>query len=240
MRKPVTLITGAGGEIGHGLVTRLSSSGSPIVTLDVSPLDASLAPLVGARVHRIDHRHEPARSHPRRVRSRPRVPPGGAALHTLGVHAGHRAPGERGRHAQPARVRAEAGRVARAPGRLRLPVVDRGVRAAGSRDEGARRPRQGRRVHASDDDVRVQQAVLRAARPLLRAPLQAALGRRGHAARGFPVRAFPGSHLGDHPALGRDVRLRARDDPRGGEGRTRTSASSGPTPRFRSWRCPTA
>src|SRR5437879_6155343 len=46
MRKPVVLITGAGGEIGHGLVTRLSAAGSLIITLDVSPLDASLAPLV--------------------------------------------------------------------------------------------------------------------------------------------------------------------------------------------------
>src|SRR5918995_1238056 len=46
MRKPVVLITGAGGEIGHGLVTCLAASGSPIITLDVSPLDASLAPLV--------------------------------------------------------------------------------------------------------------------------------------------------------------------------------------------------
>src|SRR6058998_2959011 len=46
MRKPVVLITGAGGEIGHGLVTRLSSAGSLIITLDVSPLDATLAPLV--------------------------------------------------------------------------------------------------------------------------------------------------------------------------------------------------
>ena len=46
MRKPVVLITGAGGEIGHGLVTRLAAAGSPIITLDVSPLDASLAPLV--------------------------------------------------------------------------------------------------------------------------------------------------------------------------------------------------
>jgi len=46
MRKPVVLITGAGGEIGHGLVARLSESGSPIITLDVSPLDASLAPPV--------------------------------------------------------------------------------------------------------------------------------------------------------------------------------------------------
>jgi len=43
MRKPVVLITGAGGEIGHGLVTRLSAAGSPIITVDVSPLDASLA-----------------------------------------------------------------------------------------------------------------------------------------------------------------------------------------------------
>src|SRR6266568_5051663 len=46
MRKPVVLITGAGGEIGHGLVTRLSRAGSPIITIDVSPLDASLAPMV--------------------------------------------------------------------------------------------------------------------------------------------------------------------------------------------------
>jgi threonine 3-dehydrogenase len=46
MRKGVVLITGAGGEIGHGLVTRLAASGSPIITLDLSPLDASLAPLV--------------------------------------------------------------------------------------------------------------------------------------------------------------------------------------------------
>jgi nucleoside-diphosphate-sugar epimerase len=46
MRKPVILITGAGGEIGHGLVTRLSAAGSPLITVDVSPLDPSLAPLV--------------------------------------------------------------------------------------------------------------------------------------------------------------------------------------------------
>src|SRR2546427_2346364 len=45
MRKPVILITGAGGEIGHTLLTRLAASGSPIVTLDVAPLDTALAPL---------------------------------------------------------------------------------------------------------------------------------------------------------------------------------------------------
>jgi threonine 3-dehydrogenase len=46
MRKPVVLITGAGGEIGHGLVTRLAQSGVPIITVDLSRLDASLASLV--------------------------------------------------------------------------------------------------------------------------------------------------------------------------------------------------
>jgi threonine 3-dehydrogenase len=46
MRKPVVLITGAGGEIGHGLVTRLSAAGLPIITIDVSPLDPALAPQV--------------------------------------------------------------------------------------------------------------------------------------------------------------------------------------------------
>jgi len=46
MRKPVVLITGAGGEIGHGLVTRLAAAGLPIITIDVSPLDPALAPQV--------------------------------------------------------------------------------------------------------------------------------------------------------------------------------------------------
>ena len=46
MRTPVTLVTGAGGEIGHGLITRLAGSARPIVTVDLAPLDASLRPLV--------------------------------------------------------------------------------------------------------------------------------------------------------------------------------------------------
>ncbi len=46
MRKPVVLITGAGGEIGHGLVTRMASPGLSIITIDVTPLDSSLAPMV--------------------------------------------------------------------------------------------------------------------------------------------------------------------------------------------------
>jgi threonine 3-dehydrogenase len=44
LRKPVVLITGAGGEIGHGLIERLADSGDrPIITLDVAPLEPSLA-----------------------------------------------------------------------------------------------------------------------------------------------------------------------------------------------------
>src|SRR5262245_54068013 len=47
MRKPVVLITGAGGEIGHGLINRLASGGTRrIVTIDVNPLERALARLV--------------------------------------------------------------------------------------------------------------------------------------------------------------------------------------------------
>jgi nucleoside-diphosphate-sugar epimerase len=46
MRTPVTLVTGAGGEIGHGLITRLASAGRPIVTVDIAPLESSLGRLV--------------------------------------------------------------------------------------------------------------------------------------------------------------------------------------------------
>ena len=49
MRKPVVLITGAGGEIGHGLIDRLAERGDrAIVTLDLNRLDAS----IGSRVDR--------------------------------------------------------------------------------------------------------------------------------------------------------------------------------------------
>ncbi|MFN7913828.1 MAG: NAD-dependent epimerase/dehydratase family protein [Vicinamibacterales bacterium] len=45
MRKSVVLITGAGGEIGHALVRGLAETSS-IITLDVNPLDAKVAPYV--------------------------------------------------------------------------------------------------------------------------------------------------------------------------------------------------
>jgi threonine 3-dehydrogenase len=44
VRKPVVLITGAGGEIGHGLIERLAADGNrAVITLDVNPLDPALA-----------------------------------------------------------------------------------------------------------------------------------------------------------------------------------------------------
>jgi threonine 3-dehydrogenase len=51
VRKPVVLITGAGGEIGHGLIERLShQSRRAIVTLDLARLDNTIAPLVDREI----------------------------------------------------------------------------------------------------------------------------------------------------------------------------------------------
>src|SRR5687767_3102700 len=46
MRTASVLVTGAGGEIGHGLIARLAATGRPIVTIDLAPLDPSLSRLV--------------------------------------------------------------------------------------------------------------------------------------------------------------------------------------------------
>ncbi|MDP2056039.1 MAG: NAD-dependent epimerase/dehydratase family protein [Acidobacteriota bacterium] len=51
MRKPVVLITGAGGEIGHGLIAHLAEAGAqPVITLDVNPLEPALAKKVQREV----------------------------------------------------------------------------------------------------------------------------------------------------------------------------------------------
>ncbi len=47
IRKPVILITGANGEVGHGLIHALHEQGQvDILTLDLNPLDKTLQPLV--------------------------------------------------------------------------------------------------------------------------------------------------------------------------------------------------
>ena len=50
MRKPVVLITGAGGEIGHGLIERLVNPNRAIVTLDLQRLDPSIASRVDREI----------------------------------------------------------------------------------------------------------------------------------------------------------------------------------------------
>jgi nucleoside-diphosphate-sugar epimerase len=51
MRKPVVVITGAGGEIGHGLIDRLAQQGDRrIVTIDVSRLDETIAKKVDREI----------------------------------------------------------------------------------------------------------------------------------------------------------------------------------------------
>jgi threonine 3-dehydrogenase len=46
MRTASVLVTGASGEIGHGLVAGLAAAGRQIVTIDIAPLEPSLARLV--------------------------------------------------------------------------------------------------------------------------------------------------------------------------------------------------
>src|SRR3989304_5113980 len=47
MRKEVVLITGANGEIGHGLISHLAAHGNcGVIALDVQPLDDELKPAV--------------------------------------------------------------------------------------------------------------------------------------------------------------------------------------------------
>jgi nucleoside-diphosphate-sugar epimerase len=46
VRAPVVLVTGAGGEIGHGLIARLASVHRTIVTIDIAPIEPALAKLV--------------------------------------------------------------------------------------------------------------------------------------------------------------------------------------------------
>jgi threonine 3-dehydrogenase len=51
VRKPVVLITGANGEIGHGLIDRLAErSERAIVTLDLTPLEASISKKVDREI----------------------------------------------------------------------------------------------------------------------------------------------------------------------------------------------
>ena len=54
MRKNVVLITGASGEIGHGLIQSLADQGqSSIITIDLQPLSEELRPKVARETQSI-------------------------------------------------------------------------------------------------------------------------------------------------------------------------------------------
>ena len=98
MRKPSVLITGAGGEIGHGLIDRLAADGSrSIVTLDLAPLDPELAKKVQREVTGSILDHAAARAGPVGVRGRSRLSSRRAALDPFRVLAGDGARGQRRR-----------------------------------------------------------------------------------------------------------------------------------------------
>ena len=165
--------------------------------------------------------------------------PGGAALDARRVHARARAQGQRRGHAQPARVRAERGGVARPAGRVHLSVLDRRLRPARSRHQDARRQGEGGRVRTPTtmygcNKLYCEQLGRYYAQHYKQLAAERASGRVD-----FRSVRFPGLISAVTMPVGRDVRLRARDDPRGGQ-ESRMRASSGPTRGFRSWPCPTA
>jgi threonine 3-dehydrogenase len=51
IRKPGVLVTGANGEMGHGLIEALAEHGSHhIIALDVRPIDEALRPYCGTAI----------------------------------------------------------------------------------------------------------------------------------------------------------------------------------------------
>ena len=214
MRTSSVLVTGAGGEIGHGLITRLAGTGRPIVTIDLAPLDPSLSRLVrreftGSITDRrllervlaefevdlvfhlaalLSTRSEftPVTAHEVNVE-------GTLTLLEFAQHEGE-SHGRTVTFVYPSSIAAYG-----------LPDLDTKMQAGRVREADWNIPL---------TDVRVQQALLRAPRPVLHAPLQAACGRPAVAARRLPMRALPGPHLGPDRPERRHVRLRAGNDSR--------------------------
>ena len=133
MRKPVVLITGAGGEIGHALVARFAERDAAIITLDVNPLerDAGAARSCAS---------SPVRS-PTRACSSGCWRSSRSTASSTSRRCCRRAPSSRRSTAHHVNVEGtlnllefaqQAGRVARPAGHVRLPVVDRHLRPAGS------------------------------------------------------------------------------------------------------------
>ncbi len=192
MRTSSVLVTGAGGEIGHGLITRLAGTGRPIVTIDIAPLEPSLARLVRREftgsitdsrlLERVLAEFEvdlvfhlaallSTRSEFTPVTAHDVNVEGTLTLLEFAQHEGE-----------------SHGRTVT----IRLSLLDCGLWPPRPRDEDAGRARARGRVEHSDHHVRVQQALLRAPRPLLHAALQATGGRGPVAAGRLSGVRFPG------------------------------------------------
>ena len=219
MRKPVVLITGANGEIGHALVANLAEKqNQAVVALDVNALDPRIARLVHREItgsildtsllervlaeYEVDLIFHLAALLSTRAEFTP------MAAHHVNVEG-------------TLKLLEFAARETESHGRPVVFVYPSSIAAYGLPSleaQAQRRPRARRRVEQAGHDVRLQQALLRAPRPLLCEALQAAVG-NPFAARRFPLRQVSGPHLSRHGSLGRDVRLRLGDDSRGRAGR---------------------
>ena len=244
MRKPVVLITGAGGEIGHGLI---DAAGRGAAAIRSSP---SMSTRSSPASPRWCGASSPARSSTSAllervlvgVRGRHRLSPRGAALDALRVHAGHRAPGQRRRHAEPARVLAARSRVARPAGACSsIPRRSPPTACPTSTTKQRAGTVQRRRLQHAVDDVRRATSCTASSSGRYYARFYKQLAAEPQSGRvDFRCVRFPGPDLGADRAVRRHLRLRAGDDSRRGARASRTRASCGPTRASRSWRCPTA
>ena len=174
-RKPVVLVTGASGEMGHGLIHRLAELGTvEILALDLRPLDAELAPCCAAtRVGDVlDNRLLD------RLASEFEI---SAIFHLAALLSSRAEFVPETAHAVNVqgtmnlfRLAVEEARSLGSPLKFLFPSSIRRLRAPGSvHQEGYRQGVRGPVVGARHD-VRLQQALLRAPGPLLHTPLSPA------------------------------------------------------------------
>ena len=174
-----------------------------------------------ARVRRVDSRPCAPRAHHVRIRDRRGVPPGGAAVHALGVHAAHRTPGERGRARSDLLEFAQ--REAESHGRPVVFLYPSSIAAYGlpSLDEKRRAGRIAEDAYNTPSTMygcnklyceQLGRYYARFYKQLSAAPQAGKVD--------FRCVRFPGPDLGRHRAVRRDLGLRAGDDPCGGQGRT--------------------
>ena len=221
VRKPVVLITGASGEIGHGLIESLARDGRrPIITLDLKPLEPPQAALVQQQYAGSildDHLLE-------RILAEYEVDLVfhlAALLSTRGEFTpttAHQVNVE-----GMIRMLEFAQKEGESHGRPVTFLYPSSIAAYGLPDlatKAARGPGRARTLwNVPDHDVRLQQALLRAPRAATTRGTTSSSPPRRSPARWTSARVrFPGLISGDDRALGRHLRLRARDAARGGPG----------------------